>query len=156
MWSQKDWIPETLRSPIYAAFVVYSAIAVLGNARGRFAPLRTDKASESEEAVEAPPSVDSDDLPARLALACGLSAFMVNVGVCAAIAVFKHWGWAEGGRYLLPSIGGASLWAACGWRTLVGEKGLRFVLTGWCAALIALNAVALYWLITFLNPTYVK
>ncbi len=154
MWSQKDWIPETLRSPTYAAFVIYSTIAVLGNVRSRFAPRRADKVSV--EVVEAPQNSDSVELPARIALVCGLSAFIVNVGVCAAIAVFKHWGWAEGGRYLLPSIGGASLWAACGWRALVGEKGLRFVLTGWCAALIALNAVALYWLVTFLNPTYVK
>lgn len=154
MWSQKDWIPETIRSPIYAAFVVYSTIAVSGNARSRFAPRQAGQAPV--DGVEVPQSSDAADLPARLALACGLSAFVVNVAVCAAIAVFKHWGWAEGGRYLLPSAGGASLWAACGWRTLVGEKGLRFVLAGWCAALIALNAVALYWLITYLNPAYVK
>ncbi len=97
-----------------------------------------------------------DELAGRVALWCGLGAFIVNVAACAAIAVFKHWGWAEGGRYLLPSLGGASLWAACGWRGLVGEKRLPIVFWIWCALILALNVVALYWLIAFLNPTYVK
>lgn len=147
LWAQKDWIPELIRTPIYLGLAAYSLVAVAGNLRSRFV---ASKASGEADALEA------DTLPARLALTCSLSAFFVNVAICAAIAIFKHWGWAEGGRYLLPSLGGASLWAACGWRSLVGERGLRVVTVAWCLALIALNGVAVYWLVTFLNPTYVK
>lgn len=192
MWSQKDWLPEVVRLPIYLAFVGYCLAASVGNVRHFFnhrRALSTDKAVLDEagqspddekwvsgeenlvfdEAAQvaghqtfarggefASGADKHDELAARIALRCGLAAFIVNVAACAAIAVFKHWGWAEGGRYLVPSLGGASLWAACGWRSLLGERGLKSVFWVWCALLLLLNAVALYWLLAFLNPTYVK
>lgn len=186
MWSQKDWIPELLRLPIYLALAGWSVVGVAGNVRLRSSRNQPRKlgrrgleggvspASEAGRAGLTPPSnlthaqetaaaadpqnrpEPNDELAARIALWCGLGAFGVNVAACAAIAVFKHWGWAEGGRYLVSTMGGASLWAARGWRALVGERGAGIVFWTWCALLLALNAVALYWLVAFLNPTYVK
>lgn len=186
MWAQKDWIPEIVRTPIYASLALYCLVASLGNLR------RSGFQSEAEDATDAAKTTPQtnlasnankradanltpettiaqnvntradasqtpdDELVARIALWCSLGAFIVNVAACAAIAVFKHWGWAEGGRYLLPSLGGASLWAARGWRGLLGERRLPVVFWTWCALLLALNGVALYWLVAFLNPTYVK
>ena len=151
LWAQKDWIPEAVRLRIYLALLLYSVVAVAGNLRARHTPQRAEEIQTANENLSV-----NDTLPAQIALKCSLGAFGVNVTACVLIAVFKHWGWAEGGRYLLPSLFGASLWAACGWRSLVGERGMRAILSVWCTAMFLLNGLALYWLLFNLNPKYVK
>ena len=68
------------------------------------------------------------------------------------MALFRHWGWAEGGRYLLAALFGFCLFVALGWRHLVGERRLVAVLGLWCAFAIATNVVSIYWLVKVLNP----
>jgi len=70
------------------------------------------------------------------------------------MALFKHWGWAEGGRYLLPALPGFSLFLARGWRGFAGERSLPVLCGIWIAAMLALNALAIYWLFSYLNPTF--
>ncbi len=135
LWSQKDWIPLTVRLPIYLCLAAYCLLALAGLSRRKWAKSA---------------SVPAD----RLAVWVPFSAFAWNWITCASIALFVHWGWAEGGRYLLPSVAGFSIPLALGWRGLVGEKHLGALTVGWTLCLLALNGLALYWLLTYLNPTF--
>jgi 4-amino-4-deoxy-L-arabinose transferase-like glycosyltransferase len=153
-WSQKDWIPgpqpdlpstanaTDWRTPIYGALAVYCVLALLGwgweYSRHRVQSKKGD-----------------DDIAAiRAARWPAYAAFFINWLACLWIALFVHAGWGEGGRYLLPSLAGFSLALAIGWRGLIGEKKLSFVVTLWIAAMLAFNAVTIWRLLTFLNPTY--
>ncbi len=89
-----------------------------------------------------------------MALWAPVAALFINWLACVTIALFEHWGWHEGGRYLLPSLGALSIVLALGWRGLLGAARLRFVFGVWCIAMVSLNAVAIYWLLTYLNPTF--
>jgi hypothetical protein len=90
----------------------------------------------------------------RMALWAPLAALGINWLACVTIAVFKHWGWHEGGRYLLPSLGALGIVLALGWSGLLGINRLRHVFGAWCVALLVLNGVAIYYLVTYLNPKY--
>ena len=153
-WSQKDWIPgpqpdlpatfqvADWRTPIYSALAFYCILSVLGWGREYFSSRKQPIKSEG-------------DFPdTRLARWPGYAAFLLNWLACLYIALFVHAGWAEGGRYLLPSVVGLSLFLALGWRGLVGEKRLPFVFSTWGIAMLGLNAVTIFRLLTFLNPTY--
>jgi hypothetical protein len=94
-----------------------------------------------------------DDVAARIARWSSYGAFALNWIAVVHGAMFLTWGWAEGGRYLLPSLCGIAIALALGWRQLTGAKVL-WVLWTWCAALLALNAVCIYWLLAYLNPTF--
>jgi 4-amino-4-deoxy-L-arabinose transferase-like glycosyltransferase len=150
-WSQKDWIPgpqpdlpatanaADWRTPIYLALAAYCVLALLGWGREYSRHLQSD---------------DGDITARRAALWPAVAAFGLNWLACLWIALFVHAGWAEGGRYLLPSLAGLSLVLAIGWRGLVGEKKLSLVVGFWIVAMLALNAVAIWRLLTFLNPIY--
>lgn len=153
LWSQKDWIPgpqpdlpattgfNNLRPPIHLALAAYCLLAVVGWGRAYFASRPLDG--------------DEDDIALiRTARWPGYAAFAINWLACLQIALFVHAGWGEGGRYLLPSLLGLSLALALGWRGLVGEKGLPIVSSIWVVAMLAFNALTIFWLLTFLNPTY--
>ncbi len=134
-WSQKDWFPETIRTPIYLVLLAYCVLALLGNLRSWRA-----KAEDSREANAA-----------RRAL---YFAFGLSWLACLFMALFRHWGWAEGGRYLAAALGGPALWLALGWRGLLGERAFGRWIFAWGAWALLLNGVAIYWLLSYLNPTF--
>jgi hypothetical protein len=65
-----------------------------------------------------------------------------------------HWGWSEGGRYLLPAFAGFSLFLARGFEGLTGEKGLSALTSFWFVLGIVLNGLSLWWLLSYLNPAF--
>ena len=137
MWSQKDWIPETLRAPIYWPLAGFVAVGLSGLWRARKVP-----SDASDEQLSA----------RKIALWSGGSAIAVNAAACLFFALFVHWGWFEGGRYLLASLGGLMLLLALGWRSMLPEKWFEaapFVLG---VALLGLNILTLIHLVTVLNP----
>ena len=137
-WSQKDWLPETIRNPIYLVLLAYCALAIVGHARNW---------RSADSIVEASDEARS----ARRALYC---AFGLSWLACLYMALFKHWGWAEGGRYLLAALGGPALFLAIAWRALLGERAFGRWIIIWCAWALLLNGVAIYWLLAYLNPTF--
>jgi 4-amino-4-deoxy-L-arabinose transferase-like glycosyltransferase len=150
LWSQKDWIPETIRPAVYAVLSSYCVLAVAGLLIMR---TRRTKGSASDE-----PQTETSSArwqrAGTIALWAPLSALILNWLACVTIALFQHWGWHEGGRYLLPSLGGLGIMLAVGWRGLLGTNRLRYVFGAWCVALLLLNVVAIYHLVTYLNPKY--
>jgi 4-amino-4-deoxy-L-arabinose transferase-like glycosyltransferase len=128
IWAQKDWIPETLRPPIYIGLLALLVGAVCGHIRARG---------------------NSDGSRAkRLALYAALA---LNWAVCVSMALFVHYGWAEGGRYLVAAMPALAFFYAVGWNSLVQPKR-AFI--SCCALLLAFNGLCLFWLITYLNPTF--
>ena len=137
MWSQKDWIPENWRAPIYWPLFGFVAVGLLGALRAK------NGKSQANEA---------ENLARRIALWSGGVAVVINAAACVFFALFVHWGWFEGGRYLLASLGGLMLLLALGFRSLLPEKWFEaapFVLG---FVLLSLNIVTLIHLTTVLNP----
>lgn len=152
LWSQKDWIPEAVRGAVYLVLSFYCLSAIAGS----FIQFRRHKSAKLSEDSE----LRNADLPDTIAgqerVACwpAYGAFAINWLACLTIALFVHWGWAEGGRYLLPALVGLSLFLARGWRGLVGPARLGVVTALWSLALLFLNVLTIYWLLHFLNPTF--
>lgn len=147
LWSQKDWLPMPVRNPIYWLLALYTGVALVGLV---VLWLKNKKTGEAI-AVE----VDGSGLVARrIALWATSIMFAVNWFTVLQVALFWHWGWADGGRYMLPSFCGLSLLLAYGWRGLIRTSGLKALTVAWIIAMVAVNATALYWLITYLNPTF--
>ncbi|HVF09631.1 MAG TPA: hypothetical protein VNA16_02455, partial [Abditibacteriaceae bacterium] len=90
----------------------------------------------------------------RIALWTCYGAFLANWITVLQVALLWHWGWAEGGRYLLPAGAGFSIFLARGWRGLAGAKRLPAITVAWSIFCVALNGVAVYWLLSYLNPTF--
>lgn len=139
MWAQKDWIPEGMRDGIYWAFFLYCLIALVG--------LVAKRSRTNDEAV-----TPEQSLSQRLALLTSGGAFLVSALIVIVIALFVHWGWADGGRYLFPALIGISVLIASGWQQLAGRKGASAVLGLWIAAMLLLNGTCIYWLVIYLNP----
>ena len=137
MWSQKDWIPETLRAPIYWSLFGFTIVGLLGL-------LRAKKFSSEANAEQT--------LARRIALWSGGVAIATNAAACLFFALFVHWGWFEGGRYLLASLGGLMLLLALGWRSLLGEKLFHYAPFVLAFVLLSLNILTLFNLTTVLNP----
>jgi len=144
LWSQRDWlwqrVPdgplEPTQSAIYLALAAYTLLAAIG------ALLGWQRAK------------NSPDEAARPVLWPCYGAFVLTWLTVLEVALFMHWGWSEGGRYLLPALCGFSLFLARGWRGLAGEKILPALTWFWLAAGLALNGLSLYWLLAYLNPTF--
>lgn len=162
-WSQIDWIPQALRAPVYLSLFGFCALAALGlmlsarrarqarrHAEPGAAPARGKYLQAGESLGESPEEPESSRESGLIALA----PYPMMWISCLYIAMFVHWGQAEGGRYLLPAFAGFGVWLAAGWQVLAGEGRLKIVLVLWCVAMLALNAVAVYWLLAYLNPTY--
>ncbi len=145
-WSQKDWIPETIRQSLYLALAFYCLAATCGQIRARIAKKRLPIISSTRSEAELTSS--------RVARWSSYSTLAATWGACLFTALFVHWGWAEGGRYLLPALPGLAIFLALGWRDWLGAARLGFLSVAWIAAMLALNAVCLYWLVTYLNPTF--
>ncbi|MBV9868408.1 MAG: glycosyltransferase family 39 protein [Abitibacteriaceae bacterium] len=149
MWSQKDWIPEGLRTPVYVALAAYCVLAIVG-----LILLKVRRQQAQQDAVEIADAGYNTQQVIPTSLWSSFAAFAFNWLACLAMALFVHWGWAEGGRYLLPSLCGLSLLLAWGWSGLMGLNRLPSVLAVWCVGLIGLNCVTIYWLLHYLNPTF--
>lgn len=150
MWSQKDWIPEAIRPAINCLFFAYVAVAVVALLVIKMR--RRKLAGISEYSISMKDA--RPELALRIARWSSYGAFIANWIAVLQGALFLTWGWAEGGRYLLPSIFGIALIMALGWKQIVGTARLTIVLAVWCIALIMLNGVCVYWLLTYLNPTF--
>ena len=137
MWSQKDWIPEPLRAPIYWGLFGLTFLGLAGNLA------RPKSKSEATEL---------QSLARRIALWSGGAALFVNAAACLFFALFVHWGWFEGGRYLLASLSGLMLLLALGWRSIVSEKLFRVAPFVLGFVLLSFNVLTLFHLTTVLNP----
>ena len=140
MWSQKDWIPASLRAPIYWSLFGLTLGGLLGLVRAK--NIQTEATEASGEQM----------LARRIALWSGGAAIVVNAAACLFFALFVHWGWFEGGRYLLASLGGLMLLLAWGWRSLLNEKSFDYAPFALAFVLLWLNALTLFHLTTVLNP----
>lgn len=128
LWSQKDWIPETIRTPVYLVLAALVVGGLVGQLRAR--------------------GVAEGSRPLRLAL---YGALIFNWVACAGMALFVHWGWAEGGRYLVAALPALGFSCATGWNALLKPKA---IFATFCVAGLALNGVCLFWLLSYLNPTF--
>lgn len=140
LWSQKDWIPQSVRTPIYLGFVALVVLSAVGNFK-----LRSAKSSDN---LAIPANSNSDSRALRLALYAALGC---NWVACAAMALFVHWGWAEGGRYLVAAFAALAFFVARGWNALVPPK-LAFVALA--SLFLMLNGLCVFWLLSYLNPTF--
>jgi 4-amino-4-deoxy-L-arabinose transferase-like glycosyltransferase len=153
-WSQRDWILQranevshagdsltSVQFGVFLVFAIYCGLSLMGLLRGWI----TKKESSPTQPF---------DFQARAATWCSVLGFVAAWITVLQVALFMHWGWAEGGRYLLPAAAGFAIALAHGWRTLVGENGLKLITTLWCLGLIALNGICVYWLHAYLNPTF--
>lgn len=147
LWSQKDWIPESFRTPIYSVLLLYCVVGCLGLLIRKKPSLPSlEPKSEATDEIAA--------LQSEVVIKSGAIAFAFTWLSCLFIALFVHWGQAEGGRYLLPTFVGWSVLLALGWRSLVGAKVLKAVFWVVSLAFLALNGLAIYWLLAYLNPTF--
>jgi 4-amino-4-deoxy-L-arabinose transferase-like glycosyltransferase len=151
LWSQKDWIPETIRTTIYLLLLAYCLAALSGCIKARRQRKPGHSVISQTKSVETP---TISDFSASMAIYTSLAGFVFTWFSCLYIALFVHWGQAEGGRYLLPSFLGLSVALSLGWRAWLSPRRFQSLTTAWCAAMLLLNAVAVYWLLAYLNPTY--
>ena len=143
LWSQKDWIPPALRAPIYWSLFGFVLVGLLGLLRAKKMRAETNDEAEAD---------DESVLARRIALWSGGVALVVNAAACVFFALFVHWGWFEGGRYLLASLGGLMLLLALGWRSILPEKLFASAPIALAVALLGLNVITLVHLTTELNP----
>lgn len=161
-WAQRDWLMqrqsampgasyEPVQGAIYLALTAFVLVACVGHVVLR----RRAKAVSVELQQESPPVRAALFSPyqQRLALILPYAVFGVSWVACLQLAMFVHWGLAEGGRYLFPAVFGLAIFIARGYEGLLGASS-RFVLIGWTLFGLALNSVCIYWLLSYLNPTY--
>jgi hypothetical protein len=130
-----------IRNAIFILFFLIFLIAAVGYVVQYIRQRR----SPEERAAEV--------LSAKMARWLPASAFIIICITVLQVALFWHWGWAEGGRYLLPGLCGYTIWAGRGWKFLTGKK-LKIVTAAISIFLLSVNGIAIFWLLTFLNPTF--
>jgi 4-amino-4-deoxy-L-arabinose transferase-like glycosyltransferase len=143
LWGQRDWLMqrtpngpvEPVQGALYLFFAAYTLIAFIGIV------LRWQR--ERPQPGEA-----------RLILYPCYGAFVLTWLTVLQVALFMHWGWSEGGRYLLPAFVGFSLLSARGFQGLTDEKGLISLTNFWVIFGFVLNGLSLWWLLSYLNPTF--
>ncbi len=146
LWAQRDWLmqrvpdgpEEPFQRAVYLAFAAYTALAIMG----AFINWQRER--------------KTPDIKDRQILWPCYGAFIFTWLTVLQIALFMHWGWSEGGRYMIPAFSGLSLFLARGWRGLAGEKILPALTGIWFFIGLFLDGVSLYWLLTYLNPTFGK
>lgn len=149
IWAQKDWLlmsspaimwHSLIRNGIYITFAIMALVSAVGFLWRRRQLQQLDETAQ-------------ESLSARLAKVLSGASFIVSWLAVLQVALFWHWGWAEGGRYLLPGLCGYTIWNARGLSFLTGKKTtLLFAAIG--LFLLAINIIAIYWLISYLNPTF--
>ena len=133
IWAQVGWFPKALAEPIYGLaglVVVGAAVGIANLARRRTRPADAERLRRA---------------------ACILLPFPIAWAVAVYAALFVHFGWHEGGRYLLFALPGLVTALVGGWQQVAGAKGGTAVLIGF---LVTANAASLYNLLTYLNPTF--
>ncbi|MFQ5810439.1 MAG: ArnT family glycosyltransferase [Armatimonadota bacterium] len=139
IWAQVGWFPQSLGRPLYGILGGLLVLAALG-----WAVI----ALKLRGGVLVPAARQSRHFSA---------AFLPFVLICALtiyVTMYVHFGAHQGGRYTLFAIGGFAAFLAAGWRAAVPR---RFRLLGAVLVLaffVVLNAVSMWNLITYLNPTY--
>ncbi|HEX8237910.1 MAG TPA: glycosyltransferase family 39 protein [Abditibacteriaceae bacterium] len=161
LWSQRDWLLQRASSSvalqpaqlaIYLLLLLYSVAALVGTLVAR---RKTQPSSDLELAQDVEiGAVTDSQLAQRIALWGSYGAFIATWLTVLQVALFMHWGWAEGGRYLGPGLVGFSIFLARGWRGLVGTQRLKWVFFGWSAAFVMLNLTCIGWIVFYLNPTH--
>lgn len=161
LWGQRDWFrqaavpalvqPPPLQPAQAGIYAVITFCTILGLAGLILLKVRARAGGEEAQSAE------GGELAAvtKLAFWTPLLAFFASWAVVLEIALFMHQGWAEGGRYLLPALCGLTIALSIGWKALFGGA-FRIWSVVWLTWLILLNLVSLHWLITYLNPMYVK
>ena len=165
-WSQKDWLllgpqPDAtrdgIRLGIYLAFAAWVFLGLLGNVKtglkwilpklkGRFKIWLS-------KFVSPPTAPTTEDPGARIAKLAAPTAFAITWITVLQVAMFYHWGWAEGGRYFIPALFGLTLFTSLGCSHLLG-RAFRFLIPAMAVLVLGTNAVAIFWLVTYLNPTF--
>jgi hypothetical protein len=150
IWSQIDWLlmdgpPNAWHANIRNAIFILFFLIFLIAAVGYVVQYIRQRRSPEERAAEV--------LSAKMARWLPASAFIIIWITVLQVALFWHWGWAEGGRYLLPGLCGYTIWAGRGWKFLTGKK-LKIVTAAISIFLLSVNGIAIFWLLTFLNPTF--
>ncbi|MBC7287856.1 MAG: hypothetical protein H5T86_07395 [Armatimonadetes bacterium] len=131
IWAQVGWFPQSVAQLVYGILLVFSVAALAGLRRFLLSC----------------PSIAEW----RRRAACLLLPFPIAVLIAIYIALFVHFGWHEGGRYLLFALPGLALCLAGGLTTLFGDKRAIYVVV---VLLAALNLLSAFNLVTYLNPTY--
>lgn len=156
LWAQRDWLLQTqsaavaqaplqpIQLSIYLVLAAYTLIAAVGHIYGALAKKRGPA-----EVLGEPESRER-----RMAVWVPYAAFGVAWLACLHVALFVHWGQAEGGRYLLPALCAWSLFLARGWAQWLGARGLKVLWGAWCLFCLALNGICIYWLLSYLNPQF--
>jgi hypothetical protein len=161
LWGQRDWLRQVAapqfgarpplqptQTTIYYVLLFCTILGLAGLVWRRIQ--RKDVTGGTEVSLEV-----GEVVSAKVATWAPILAFLASWAVVLDIALFMHQGWAEGGRYLLPALCGLTIALSLGWKTLFGPV-FRVFAAGWLVWLILLNVVSLHWLITYLNPMYVK
>jgi len=150
LWSQRDWLgqkvvppagfPPPLQPLQLTIVLVFAALATL-SCVGHFRARKTGDAefgARNQAAFYAP-----------------LAAFGAVWLTVLQVALFMHQGWAEGGRYLFPILIGFTTFLAVGLgKIFVRPSGLRLVVLACLIFVASLNGLSLFWLISYLNPTF--
>jgi 4-amino-4-deoxy-L-arabinose transferase-like glycosyltransferase len=161
LWSQRDWLLQRASSSValqpaqlalYSLLLLYSVAAIAGTLMSRRkAGTRVQPSRVNEGTVAG----EDEMLTAqRIALWGSYGAFIATWLTVLQVALFMHWGWAEGGRYLGPGLVGLSIFLAGGWRGLVGAQRLRLVFSVWSVAFLLINLTCIGWIVLYLNPTH--
>jgi len=139
VWAQIGWFPEVTAGSLYGLLGLLWAGALVGWAL----LLHRRRSGHGVEALGA----------ARELVAVFLT-FAVTYAVVFYIAIFQHVGWYQGGRYLLVGLSGLTTWLAVGWRAVVPGRWRVAGSVAVLVLLLLLNAVSLWNLLTYLNPTH--
>jgi 4-amino-4-deoxy-L-arabinose transferase-like glycosyltransferase len=143
LWAQRDWLmqrtPDGPVEPVQGALYLFFAGYTLAATIGIILRWRREKYQSGEM---------------RLTLWPCYGAFVLTWLTVLQVALFMHWGWSEGGRYLLPAFAGFSLFLARGFQGLTSEKGISLLTNFWLVFGIGLNGLSLWWLLSYLNPTF--
>jgi hypothetical protein len=136
IWAQVGWFPDSVAPVLYTLLGLLTAASAVGICLGIAARRRRaiPMAAERTRALVAL------FLPYPMI-------FLLNVYV----AMFIHFGTHQGGRYHLFALPGLATTLVWGWLRL--PRG-QWVITAAVILLALLNAVSIYNLLTYLNPTY--
>ena len=153
LWSQRDWLGQKVVPPtgfpppwqplqlaIVLTFAALATLACVGHLRAR----KTKIAEDAEF-----------DARSQAAYFAPLAAFGAVWLTVLQVALFLHQGWAEGGRYLFPILIGFTVFLAVGLGQLFARPGaLRAVALACLLFVFSLDALSLFWLVSYLNPTF--
>ena len=139
LWAQVGWFPVSLAGPIYTVLLSLLLLAIGGWV---YLAVRRRRG----ETVELP--IRPREVAAQFLV------FATAYLLVFYVAVFQHVGWSEGGRYILVGLSGFTTFLAAGWYVAVPP---RFRLAGGVLVLalfLLLNAISMWHLVTYSNPTY--